>query len=385
MSSKRERIDRIGRLLRVSCATGLVLCVILGWVRSLAFRPSPPVMHFSDVQAPVPTARCAECHQEQADSLARAPHSNTLQPGSSSEMLALWDGLTFRDPAAEKVTDSFAADDGTLWRINSSFPEKIPIDWVLGSGRHARTPVTMHATTSGTLELIQHRVSWYPDQVGLDLTLGSSDRSAPDTGWHGLGTRLNPSEAADCLGCHSTWLPKLNGRLDLQQIVAGVQCARCHLNGTEHVEAMEAGKSGTHIERWSELTPLESIRRCGECHRRDDHFTARELRPDNQLLIRFAPVGLSQSRCFIKQDTVGNHDDHAEKRLDCITCHNPHRPAETRTEYYVSRCLNCHGTESGQTADCSSNQTSRQCLECHMPKVEVQSHLKFTDHWIRKR
>lgn len=381
----REKDRLIVRFFRFSAAVSLITFLILGWGVAVTSRTSTPVMHFSDVQPPLPSARCAECHQEQANSLARAPHANTLQPGNSNEMLGLWSGLKYRDAADDQAGDSFEVRDQILWRKNSAFPDPIPIDWVLGSGRHARTPVTLHTTASGAMELIQHRVSWYPNQVGLDLTLGSSDMTPTAAGWRGWGTRLNPSEAADCLGCHATWLPHSNGRIDLEHLVPGVQCARCHLGGRQHVAAMEGGQAETHIERWSELTPLESIRRCGECHRRDDHFTPRELRPENPLLIRFAPVGLSQSRCFVRQDSIKSPNGDSSQRLDCVTCHNPHRPAETRTEFYVARCLACHGTEMGKATGCTSDRTSDQCLKCHMPQVEVQSHLRFTDHWIRKR
>lgn len=379
------RYKSSGKVFRVLAGVILGVCLIVGWVVVLSSPGSAPSTHYSDTVPPLAVERCSECHPEQASSLARAPHSNTLHAGSSSEMLALWGGLQYRDPATNLVTDSFEVREQKLWRKNASFPDPIPIDWVFGSGHHARTPVTMHPTATGTLELIQHGISWYPNRVGLDLTLGSTDKSIADSGWHGLGTRLNPAETADCLGCHTTWLPHSQGKIDLNHLVAGVQCARCHLHGAEHVQSIESGLPGTHIERWPELSPLESIRRCGECHRRDDHFTSRELNPENSLLVRFAPVGLSQSRCFIRQELITSTEGHRRQRLDCVTCHNPHRAAETRTEFYVAKCLNCHGVETGKSAPCSSVQTTTQCLQCHMPQVEVQAHLKFTDHWIRKR
>src|SRR5205085_2371200 len=106
-----------------------------------------------------------------------------------------------------------------------------------------------------------HRISWYP-QVGLDLTLGASGEPKAVVGHNALGKRLDTIETGDCFGCHCTWLPTDDkGRFDLQRMVAGVQCARCHLNGEEHVRAMSVGNGDSKMERWSDLSPLESIRR----------------------------------------------------------------------------------------------------------------------------
>ena len=132
------------------------------------------------------------------------------------------------------------------------------------------------------------------------------------------------------------------------------------------------------------MTPLESVNRCGECHRRADHLTPDELTPDNQLLIRFASVGLVQSACFLKQSTLSADQlpQGTRPRFDCVTCHDPHRPAESDSAFYVARCAACHNTAATK---CSQQPSDSNCLPCHMPKVEVQPPLRFTDHWIRIR
>lgn len=340
-------------------------------------------MHFSSSQSPVSQTRCAECHPGQAQSLSQAPHSLTLHPSSSPEIATRFDGLTFRPTTTVNWTDTFEVRDQKLWRTSSALPDSIPVDWIFGSNRHAQTPVTVRDTPRGTTELLEHSLSYYPG-VGLDLTLGTVEtKTVAAPGWHGLGKQLTSSETVDCFGCHSTWLPYDGGQLDLKRIVAGVQCTRCHLGGEAHLEAAQSGQANLRMERWSALTPLESIRRCGECHRRDDQLTTDELRPDNLLLVRFAPVGLSQSRCFQSQsETVGARDTPA--RMDCMTCHDPHRPADTDASYYNNRCLSCH-SDPARGSLCSSKASTEHCIDCHMPKIEVQKHLLFTDHWIRKR
>jgi hypothetical protein len=365
-------------------AVGVCLLLAAGWWQTLFVHRQIPTTHFSDVRPPVASDRCAACHSGQAESLRQAPHSVTLQPGSSEAVRTLFDRLEYRNPDVDSVTDRFEVRDQSLWRRSTALPDAVPIDWVFGSGRHARTPVTVFKEHDGGIEIVEHRLSFYPG-IGLDLTLGNSDASLRRPGWHGVGNRLSSVDAADCFGCHSSWLPENQGHLDLSRIRAGVQCSRCHQEGEAHIDAANAGKTNLNHPLWSELSPLDSIRRCGECHRRDDQMTPFELRTTNPLLVRFAPAGLSQSRCFTRQDRLAPAASGAKLRLDCITCHDPHRPAETNPQYYVDRCLNCHNEQTRPAIVCLVESRPQNCLDCHMPRVEVQSHLSFTDHWIRRR
>ena len=357
-------------------------CTIAGW-QWLPRERRLPTAHFSGPIAPAANSRCADCHPSQVLSLSQAPHMQTLHRATATEIIAKFHGLNFRDPSSGEITDTFEFRDGQLWRKCSTYPAPIPLDWVFGSGRHAQTPVTVRESPQGKTELLEHRLSHYPG-IGIDLTLGNVTTTRLAPGWHGLGTHMTSPDATDCFGCHTTWLPNNEGKLDLNRLVVGVQCARCHLGGESHLAAVAAGQPDSKMERWRELSPLESIRRCGECHRRDDQLTPDELRPDNLLLVRFAPVGLSQSRCFLGQ-SESKELRGVSLRMDCTTCHDPHREAETDASYYTERCLTCHGIQSGQVSPCSSQTSSEQCLSCHMPKIEVQPHLRFTDHWIRVR
>lgn len=371
-------------LVRRGFAVVVIICLAVSWWVMVLPGTEPVTTHFSNGHPPVSPDRCAVCHVQQSQSLQQAPHTITLQRGSDDLVAQSFGGQTFQDPQANGVVDRFEIRDHQLWRHSPALPDPVPIDWVFGSGQHARTPVTVLPDPSGRIEVVEHRLSWYPG-VGIDLTLGMSDKSPPKPGWHGVGKRLNADDAADCFGCHSAWLPSPDGRLDLARIQPGVRCSRCHQEGDAHLQSANAGQPEFSQPRWKELSPLESIRRCGECHRRDDQMTPYELRTTNPLLVRFAPVGISQSPCFTRQDRLAPTETGGKLRLDCLTCHDPHRAAETRSEYYTARCITCHTGQAGRAVHCSDKDASQNCLECHMPKIEVQPHLRFTDHWIRAR
>ena len=373
-----------GSWVRCCGAAVVIICLVGGWWVVTMPDPGPVTTHFSDVRPPVSPDRCATCHIKQSQSLQGAPHTITLQRGSDDQVLQAFGGLSFRDPRAHGAVEQFEVRDHQLWRRSPALPDPVLINWIFGSGQHARTPVSVLTDTRGGVQVVEHGLSWYPN-VGIDLTLGSTDKSALKPGWHGIGKRLNSDDAADCLGCHTSWLPSADGRLDLSRIQPGVQCSRCHQEGEDHLRTANVGSPELARPRWKELSPLDSIRRCGECHRRDDQMTPYELRTSNLLLVRFAPVGISQSRCFTEQDQLSPPDTGGKLRLDCSTCHDPHRAAETSPEFYSERCMACHTGQAGRAAGCSDKSTSQNCLDCHMPKIEVQPHLRFTDHWIRIR
>jgi hypothetical protein len=325
-----------------------------------------PIADWSVIgNSPPPSSQaCADCHAEQCRSFADAPHLHTLKPATDSEMLAAFAGQEFLR-AADGLRLAFEHRDGKLWCTSSAAPDPLPVDWIFGSGRHARTPVSVWENPDGQSELRELAVSWYP-QAGLDTTLGFTEQMA---------TR-------HCFGCHTTHLPIENGKILQQAIVPGVRCERCHPGTREHLAALDRGDVA--IERWSDLSPRASINRCGECHRRADQLTAADLQADNPLIIRFAPVGLSQSPCFRQQSEVRSADG-TLVRLDCVTCHDPHAPAVQNAEHYRQSCLACHGEQPHQAPVCRSQPMTSECLRCHMPTVEVQQHLHFTDHWIRIR
>ena len=49
--------------------------------------------------------------------------------------------------------------------------------------------------------------------------------------------------------------------------------------------------------------------------------------------IRFQATTLTWSRCYAQ----------SRGELDCVTCHDPHRDAETSASFYEVKCLDCHG------------------------------------------
>ena len=328
--------------------------------------------HFSSSTSPADSApltatsfpdmqTCAECHEEIVNDFLKSPHANTLARGE--DFVHRYAGKIYSD--ADRHWE-FGERNGKLTaKCNSA--REVVVDWIFGSGKHAQTPLSTFEGRSLdglATECWELPVSWYPHH-GLGMTLGN----APGGATHELGSHKDEMETRRCFECHSH-NALIGNELNLSGLSPGLHCGRCHNNLNLHV----ASSGEQPVESWGALSPLESVRRCGECHRRADQMTQTELHPDNSLLIRFASVGLEQSKCFQNQ---------AEIRFDCLSCHDPHRNSVLKTQKFVAVCLKCHSKP--EQIHCSQAPQSGNCLKCHMPKVEVQEHLEFTDHWIRIR
>lgn len=340
--------------------------------------PAPAVV---SSRAPrVAADRCGDCHWEIVEGFAEAAHSRTLQRATDPEMRQRFADRTFErsDPDVEY---RYREVDGELVVATDGYARDLPIHWIFGSGTHAQTPLITWTNNAGNTEAIEHVVSWYPHGDVLGVTLGMEKLDAA-SGVHALGRPWPPAETINCFGCHSSYVPTKGQRIDFEHLQPGISCSRCHWDTQQHIEDMEAGRPLT-IERFSQMTPREAVDRCGECHRRASEMGG-PVTSDNETIVRFAPVGLVQSPCFVHQDEV-RLESGAAARMDCTTCHDPHRPAETRWQYYADVCLTCHDAAHDRAADCPVATRQDNCLTCHMPKVPMNEHLSFTDHWIRVR
>ena len=278
------------------------------------------------------------------------------------------------------------------------------IDYVLGSGNHART--YLHLTARNTLQ--QLPLGWYAEKGGYFAMNPGYDRAD----YHG-STRIIHYE---CMFCHNAY-PRIPAgheeagaepqyRLPLP---GGIDCQRCHGPGQRHVEA--ASKPGANpdeiraaIVNPARLSPAREMEVCLQCH------LETTSRPLPHAILRFdrapfsyvpgQPLGgfrvdfdrapgkntdfeiagagyrLRQSQCFLKSG----------EKLRCTTCHNPHdvprgAAAEAR---YNAVCRTCHTVVSESPA---LHGGGANCVSCHMPKRRTDDavHVVMTDHKIVRR
>jgi FimV-like protein len=282
------------------------------------------------------------------------------------------------------------------------------IDYVLGSGNHART--YLHLTEKRTLA--QLPLGWYAENGGYWAMNPGYDR--PDH----KGFQRNVTY--DCMFCHNGYpqIPPGNAEprsipvfLDLPE---GIDCQRCHGDGEKHVAA--AHRQGAKpdeiraaIVNPSRLSPDRQMGVCMQCHLETTSsplpasivryergpFSYRPGEPLGDFILHFdhAPGAghddkfeitgsvyrLRQSECFRKSNGA----------LTCTTCHDPHNDlrGEEAVRHYTAVCRQCHGATLDRLVKTGVHTASADCTGCHMPKRRTDDvvHAVMTDHLIQRK
>jgi hypothetical protein len=245
----------------------------------------------------------------------------------------------------------------------------VPIEYAFGQGRMGQTYVLRH---NGNF--YESRVSFYNETKGLDFTIGSP-RGVPSSLEEAFGRLISANEVVSCFSCHSNGAIS-GGKIQLENLAHGVRCESCHGPGAPHVAAVKAGEPGyKSVFSPGRLSGDEQSQQfCASCHRGNDEFSFLLSMGINN--VRFQPYRIFHSKCY--------SDD---RNIRCTACHNPHEPLKEDSAYYDSRCLACHALKGQPVAQGSAPAcptATKDCVSCHMPKVEIKAaHFTFTDHYIR--
>jgi len=316
--------------------------------------------------------KCAECHSFQTGTQLATPMAHAMENPADSRILASHQELAFRNgPYSYLITRQGNRSIYTVADGAKSISE--PILYCFGQGLAGQTYVFKHGDV-----FYESRVSYFKDLQNLDITI-LHPRSVPASLVDALGRPMSREAAEGCFGCHSTSTLAGPG-IQLDHLVPGVTCERCHGPGEKHVAAIKAGKiRDPQIFNPGKLDTIDQMQEfCGSCHQ---NFETVMLMPAEGGIgnIRFQPYRLFKSRGHFSDDP----------RIGCVTCHDPHNDIKRETGFYDARCLACHLASSQETPNNGRNApacpvSKRDCVSCHMPKVEMaEMHFKFTDHWIR--
>jgi hypothetical protein len=225
--------------------------------------------------------------------------------------------------------------------------EELQIDFVMGSGEHART--YLHRTFRGTL--IELPLGWYSENGGYWAMNPGYDTQHPET------RRTIPYE---CMSCHNAVPGKPPGHTDADAepvfagfMPEGIDCERCHGPGVRHVRAKSQDEFRKTIVNPARLNPTLQMEACMQCHlettstrlpslvrrfNRDpfsyvvgqplgDFVLSFDHAPgtghDDKFEIAGSAYRLRQSQCFLKSNGA----------LTCLTCHNPHAPRTTVAKF----------------------------------------------------
>lgn len=309
---------------------------------------------------------CRECHQKEFEAHQRSGHSHTATRMEQTELAQFLNGTQFKDPRRSLVYEFENRPEGFFVGVQGADSKPIfPVHWLLGSGLHAQTPISIDPVSGKGLEF---RWTWFNQEEKLSVTPDHErfDDFHPRS-TEVFGRPMDGKQALACLSCHATIVPPANLPPLREAVIANVSCERCHGPRKNHVELAKSGRAHEAPPLLTYRDPEQSIQQCAQCHR-DESQIAPDTAPN--VLVRFQPYGMKKSRCYLESG----------KTMTCMTCHDPHdQTSKDRTQYNTT-CLQCH--QGPQQTPCPQSPAG-DCVSCHMPAVEWRSGIQFHDHWIR--
>jgi tetratricopeptide (TPR) repeat protein len=346
-------------------------------------------------------ARCAECHRAQFQAVLASRHATTFARAPDISHLPLPKDAV-PDPSDPQVMHEFHCEgESVRTEVRAGGRAfRAMIDYAFGSPDHFTTFVGRDDHNRS----VMLRMSAYESPQGLawDRATGLPARSAHPEEY--LGNTLDEGDGVRrCLFCHTTSFRAVLDRVGPVADDHAIGCENCHGPGGHHVAAVAAGFSDPAISRPSKARAADINGICARCHgftRRDEPAASRT----DPAWYRFQSETLTWSLCYTESDG----------KLSCVTCHDPHRNAETATAKNEAKCLSCHaagpvsvaipasraahsiparrpGSSQGEQppkdvmTPCPVN-PAKGCIDCHMPRNWQQdSHSFKTDHFIRVR
>lgn len=305
---------------------------------------------------------CASCHSDQFAAHQRSGHSHTLAPMASSQLARdLKKRGHWRDPHRNQSFEFTL--EHAHFRVSRE-NRAIRVNWLVGSGKHAQTPVATDAEGRRGVEIRltafgeRRKLGLTPDHDRFDSYGASSEEC--------FGRPMDSSDVRSCLGCHSTAIPPSELPLNESELILNVSCERCHGPRKAHVTLARMGRA----EAARPMLDLENAEIymdiCSGCHRDERSVQADAPKKDR---VRFQPYGLKRSRCYVESAGA----------MTCSTCHDPHDAPSLDRRAYRDQCQRCH--QELRSAVCPTDPRG-DCIACHMPEVEWTAGITFHDHFI---
>lgn len=221
--------------------------------------------------------------------------------------------------------------------------------WAFGAGNKAIT----YVSRLDAQHYAEHGQTFYTGRKVMGLTPGHEN-----IGGKKYRTLDPTGTALRCFRCHTTGPISLAADGEIRWSEDGVQCESCHGPAGNHVKR----PSTSNIVNPKRFSPAEMNDYCGACHRTASDITDWGLSWNS----RHEPAFLSQSQCFQKA------------AVSCLTCHSAHQPVAADPKQYDAKCSACHTQVKHRTPVAAT----ASCVTCHMPSVQANPYIRFTNHWI---
>jgi cytochrome c-type biogenesis protein CcmH/NrfG len=331
--------------------------------------------------------RCAGCHRSIFRESRASRHVRSYYRDRDLDSLPVPD-RPVPDPGQTNVTHTIRRQRGRIL-VETHAPDRVYralVDFAFGTADRYVTMVSHDEDPGRRARAV--RLSYYCTTEGTGWDVSAGDTVHPDRSPPFLG---RPMEVRDgvvrCLYCHTTNPRGGKERIGPETADHGIGCERCHGPGANHITAVKLHLRDFAIMNPSKGSAHQISAMCSECHVLNEPELEQRVSREDALWVRSPGTGLRWSRCASE----------SEDALNCLTCHDAHRPVQTSSAHYEGKCLGCHSGTAGRSVASGSDPTPRApqscpvdpakgCIECHMPKIyNATLHMTLTDHYIRKR
>lgn len=231
------------------------------------------------------------------------------------------------------------------------------IDYVIGSGNNTKSFVM-----NNNGYLFEMPLTWYTAKRKWDLSPGYEI--------HNFRFFRETNQA--CIDCHTEETTFETHSVNrFLKVNLGIDCEKCHGPGSLHID-QQAGRKNLGfraiINPTKDQTKDDMV--CYDCHPKKEVDFLEDY-DDEAIDFTAHATRLSMSKCFTEGD------------LNCVSCHDPHKPLETNNAVYNTTCMSCHSS-SALTA-IPNHDPAKDCVSCHMPQKGSSDipHVNPTEHWIK--
>src|SRR6266446_469138 len=209
----------------------------------------PSAVHAAQPVSSSSTLVCVSCHRTEAIAQPGTSMAHALETVPQCEILREHPRLAFQ----ERQYSFEIRRDGnrSLYTVTDvKHSMTVPIEWAVGLGNAGQTYV------------YRWRGNWYESHVSFYKALQGLDRTIraavdPKDLLEAAGRLMTMTETQQCFNCHGTRAIR-DDRLDMEALIPGVQCERCHGPAEQHVKALKnGGAKAAAMRKLGDLTAEE--------------------------------------------------------------------------------------------------------------------------------
>ena len=323
----------------------------------------------------VASETCLECHADIYNSHLKTAHFNTSSTADEEHIKGSFkegsNELNLKGVKLKMIAENDEYFQLSQPKFGDLSSTKSKIDIVIGSGVKGQSYLSWQDE-----HLIQLQASYFQPT--------GSWVNSPNFPDYSLQRKVDDN----CLKCHVSFAKNINefgtgNSYEHSKMLLGIDCQRCHGPSEKHVKYHRSNPealAGEFVDSFKQYSRQQRLDACAVCHSglqaqqiKGNPFSFlagdtlslysknyKNVNSKIKLDVHGNQMGLlSESKCFVNS-----------QKMDCLTCHAPHKNQRADMNTFNTKCLTCH--DSNKINNVTENHihyNQQNCVSCHMPLV----------------